>query len=223
LSSPKDSKGCHIAMRANQIFIVICSFCFGALIALWLYALEQKPSNTRIEGTGTPLIGGPFALKDNKGGLKSDKDFAGQYMLIYFGYSFCPDVCPTDLQKMSRALDLAKDRLPKIQPIFITIDPERDTPSQLDSYVSNFHPKLIGLTGSVEEIDKVKKAYKVYGIKVDENGKPTKTPKDDNYLMDHSPQTFLMGPDGKFIRYYRFSTTAQAIAQNLKKTIPAVQ
>ncbi len=207
-------------MRANHIFIVICSFCFGALIALWLYALEQQPKQVRLEGAGKALIGGPFTLTDQNGDTKSDTDFHGKYLLVYFGYSFCPDVCPTDLQKMSRSLDMLKDRVEKIQPVFITIDPERDTAKQLKTYVSNFHPKLVGLTGSVEQIEKLKKAYKVYGIKVDENGKPTKNPKTDDYLMDHSPQTFLMGPDGKFIRYFRFSATAETIANTLKKIIP---
>lgn len=208
-------------MRANQIFIIFCSFCFGALIALWLYALEQQPKKVKIEGAGQALIGGPFTLTDNKGNQKSNHDFQGRYMLIYFGYSYCPDVCPTDLQKLSTALEMVKERAGKLQPIFITIDPERDTPEQLDNYVSNFHPKLIGLTGSPDAIEKVKKAYKVYGIKIDENGKPTKSPKNDDYLMDHSPQTFLMGPDGKFIRYFRYSTSAETIAKTLKKIIPA--
>ncbi len=207
-------------MRTNHIFIILCCFCFGALAAFWLYALENKPSKMRIEGKGRPLIGGPFTLKAHDGSTKSNTDFKGRYMLVYFGYSFCPDICPTDLQKITRTLDLLPQRQNQVQPLFITIDPERDTPEQLKAYMSNFHPRFIGLTGTIEQMEAIKKAYKVYGVKVDENGKPTKNPADDDYLMDHSPQTFLMDKEGKFIRFFRFSTTAEAMATTLKKLIP---
>ncbi len=207
-------------MRPNHIFIILCSFCFGALIALWLYALENQPSKVKVETSQTNLIGGPFKLIDQQGQTRTNEDFKGKFMLIYFGYSYCPDVCPTDLQKMARALDIAKPRAGQIQPIFITVDPERDTPAQLKDYVSNFHPKLIGLTGTLAEIEALKKAYKVYAIKVDENGKPAKDITGTDYLMDHSPQTFLMGPDGKFLRYFRFKTTAETMAAAMMKLIP---
>ena len=206
-------------MRSNHIFVILCCFCFGALAAFWLYALENKPSKVRFEGKGPALIGGPFSLTSHTGKPTTNEDFKGRYMLVYFGYSFCPDICPTDLQKITRSLDLVKEQQKQIQPLFITIDPERDTADQLKSYIANFHPSFIGLTGTLEQIEKIKKAYKVYGVKVDEEGKPTNNPEDDNYLMDHSPQTFLMGPDGKFIRFFRFSTSAEAIAEVLKKTI----
>lgn len=206
-------------MRLNQVFIILCCFCFGALIAIWLYALEHQTPKTQIVNNSKALIGGPFNLIDHKGVPKTDKDFQGKYMLIYFGYSFCPDICPTDLQKMTRAIELAKPKSDKVQPIFITIDPERDTPKQLAGYVSNFHPRLVGLTGTLEEITKAKKAYKVYGIKVDENGKPSKNITGDDYLMDHSPQTFLIGPDGKFIRYFRFNNTDKDMATAINKHV----
>lgn len=206
-------------MRLNQIFIILCCFCFGALVAVWLYALEHEKPKSQIVGTSKALIGGPFNLTDHTGAKKSDKDYKGKFMLVYFGYSFCPDICPTDLQKMASALELAKPKSEKVEPIFITIDPERDTPKQLASYVTNFHPRLTGLTGSVEEIKAIKKAYKVYGVKVDENGKPSKNVKGTDYLMDHSPQTFLMDPDGNFIRYFRFNNTPKDIASAINKHV----
>lgn len=206
-------------MRPNQIFIVLCFFCFGALLAVWLYALENQQPRVQVSGTGKALIGAPFSLIDQTGATKTDADFKGKYMLIYFGYSFCPDICPTDLQKMTRALEMSEPKSEKVQPIFITIDPERDTSKQLASYVSNFHPRLIGLTGSTEAIESIKKAYKVYGVKVDENGKPSKNIEGTDYLMDHSPQTFLMGPDGKFIRYFRFDNTDKDIANAINKVV----
>lgn len=206
-------------MRPNQIFIVLCFFCFGALLAVWLYALENQQPRVQVSGTGKALIGAPFSLIDQTGATKTDADFKGKYMLIYFGYSFCPDICPTDLQKMTRALEMSEPKSEIVQPIFITIDPERDTSKQLASYVSNFHPRLIGLTGSTEAIESIKKAYKVYGVKVDENGKPSKNIEGTDYLMDHSPQTFLMGPDGKFIRYFRFDNTDKDIANAINKVV----
>lgn len=209
-------------MRANQIFIIFMGFCFGALAAIWLYAMENQPGRVKTESVGQALIGGPFTLSDQNGTQKSDTDFAGRYMLVYFGYTYCPDICPTDLSKMTRTLEmLDKERAAKVQPIFITVDPERDTPEQLKDYLSNFHPRMIGLTGPLEEIEKTKKAYKVYAVKVDADGKTGNDIKGDSYLMDHSPQTFLMGPDGKFLRFFRFSETAPQIAATLKKLIPA--
>lgn len=212
-------------MRANQIFIIFMAFCFGALAAIWLYALENQPSRVKTETIGEALVGGPFTLTDHLGQTRSEKDFAGKYMLIYFGYTYCPDICPTDLSKMTRTLEMLKDKggakkAELVQPLFITVDPERDTSEQLNDYVSNFHPRLIGLTGSKELIEKAKKAYKVYAIKVDADGNRRNDIKGDDYLMDHSPQTFLMGPDGKFIRFFRFSETAPQIAAALNKLIP---
>lgn len=207
-------------MRANQLFIIFCAFCFGALVAIWAYALENQNTSSGTQTIGKALIGGPFTLTDNAGKTKSDKDFRGKYMLIYFGYTYCPDVCPTDLQKMARALELVgKEKSGKIQPLFITIDPERDTPQQMTSYIKNFAPNLIGLTGTLDQIEKVKKAYKIYGTKVDENGKPAKDIKGTDYLMDHSPQTFLMDKKGEFIRYFRFSTTAPQMADAITRHV----
>lgn len=208
-------------MRTNQIFIVFMAFCFGALAAIWLYALENQPGRIKSQSAGQALIGKPFTLKDATGSTRSSAEFAGKYMMIYFGYTYCPDICPTDLAKLTRSLELIGDKSKHVQPIFITIDPERDHGEQLAEYVKNFHPRLIGLTGSTEEIDTVKKAYKVYGVKVNAEGKPAPDIKTDDYLMDHSPQTFLMGPDGKFVRFFRFSETAPVIAKALDKIIPA--
>jgi len=202
-------------MQAKHLFYLLSAFCFGALLAIWLYALENSNSGPKVETSGKILIGGPFSLTDHTGKVRTNLDFKGKYVLIYFGYSFCPDICPTDLQKMATALKLIGDDAKKIQPIFITIDPERDTPIQLASYVTNFAPNLIGLTGSVDDIEKAKKSFKVYGIKVDENGKHAKNIKGTDYLMDHSPQTYLMGPEGEFINYYRFSTSAEQMAKSI--------
>jgi protein SCO1 len=139
-------------------------------------------------------IGGPFALTDQRGRPVSDKDFAGQYRLIYFGYSFCPDVCPVDLQKLMQGLAAFEQADPargaKIVPIFISIDPARDTPAALAPFVARYHPRLIGLTGTEEAVAKAAKAFLVT-YKKQEGSAP------DRYLMAHTQLAYLMGPKGE--------------------------
>lgn len=139
-------------------------------------------------------IGGPFTLTDQKGRTVRDSDFAGKYRIVYFGYSFCPDICPVDLQKLMRGLSLfekaAPERGAKVQPLFITIDPARDTPAALGPFVARYHPRLLGLTGTPEQIAAVAKEYVVVYNKV-EGSAP------DRYLMAHTQIAFLMGPDDK--------------------------
>ena len=153
-------------------------------------------------------VGGPFELIDHTGELRSDKDFLGQYMLIYFGYTFCPDVCPVSLQAASDILDILPENMAgQIQPIMISIDPERDTPEQMSEYVANFHPRTVGLTGTPEQILEISKAYAVIAEKASD---------DENYLMDHTSMFFLIGPDGVYLD--RFSSLADPEALALKIT-----
>jgi protein SCO1/2 len=163
--------------------------------------------------SGTALVGGPFSLTDQNGKRVTDQDFRGKYMLIFFGYTYCPDVCPSELQVMSAALDQLGPEADKIQPIFITIDPARDTPETLKVYVSNFHPRLIGLTGSESEIAAAATAYRVYYAKA----KGTEDKPD--YLMDHGTILYLMGPDGKFVKHFTYSTEAKGLAEALRQII----
>ena len=139
-------------------------------------------------------IGGPFTLTDQDGKTVRDSDFAGKYRLVYFGYSYCPDICPVDLQKLMRGLSAFEKSDPargaSIAPMFITVDPERDTPAALKAFVGRYHPRLLGLTGTPEQIAAVAKAYVVTYNKV-----PGSAP--DRYLMAHSQLAFLMDPQGK--------------------------
>lgn len=164
-------------------------------------------------GSGTALVGGPFTLTDQDGRKVTDKDFRGRYMLVFFGYTYCPDFCPTELQVMSVALESLGAKADAIQPIFISFDPERDTPEVLKQYVSNFHPRLVGLTGTQEEIAAAAKAYRVYYSKVPNSSAP------DTYLMDHSTITYLMDPQGKFLKHFSYSTDASALAKALEAAI----
>ena len=171
-----------------------------------------NPSH-RVSYAGTALVGGPFTLTDHTGRKVTEKDFLGKYMLVFFGYTYCPDVCPTELQVMSAALDSLGAKADTIQPIFISIDPERDTPEVLKQYVANFHPRLMGLTGSPEEIASVAKAYRVYFSRVENNSGP------DNYLMDHSAIIYLMDRQGKFLKHFTYSTDAAALAKAIEEAI----
>lgn len=161
-------------------------------------------------------IGGPFTLTDQNGRTVSDTDFAGQYRLVYFGYSFCPDVCPVDVQRMAQGLKAFEAADPaagaRVQPVFITVDPARDTSAVLKDFVAAFHPRLTGLTGTQAEIDTAKRAYRVYAAK----GEGTDP---QNYLMDHSAFIYLMDPDGKPVMYFERADDAAAIAAGLAKWV----
>jgi protein SCO1/2 len=135
-------------------------------------------------------------------------------MLIFFGYTFCPDVCPLELQTVGRAMDILGPKGSKITPIFITVDPARDTPAHLKDYVAAFHPRMVGLTGSADDIAAVGKAYKIY------YRKPVGTKADaKDYLMDHSAFTYLMGPDGKVTALFRPKTTPEVLAREIARFV----
>ena len=153
-------------------------------------------------------IGGPFSLTDQNGNPVRDTDFRGKFMLVYFGYGFCPDVCPTELQNIAAALDELGDKAKAVQPIFITVDPERDTPKFLADYVPSFYPRLIGLTGTREQIDKVAKEYRVYYAKVESDSAG-------DYLVDHTSYVYLMGRDGGFLTMFRNATDPKNMATTI--------
>lgn len=162
-------------------------------------------------------IGGPFALTDQNDHIVRDTDFAGRYRLIYFGYSFCPDVCPTDLQAIGQGLarfeKKSPERAAKVQPVFITVDPERDTPAVLKQFVGAFHPRLIGLTGTTAQIAAVAKAYGVYSAKQPASGSGK------DYLVDHSRQAILLGPAGEPMVLVPQDEGADAIAATLDRWV----
>lgn len=158
------------------------------------------------------LFGGPFELVDHRGRAVTDRDFAGRHMLIYFGYTYCPDICPTDLSNLAVALDEIGPLVDKLQPLFITVDPDRDTKAVLRDYAGAFHPTLLGLTGTQEQISGVAKAYRVHRRKFRLEGAPP-----EDYLVDHSSLAYLMGPDGKFVTMFPHGTQPERIAEILRK------
>jgi protein SCO1 len=182
------------------IGIVIAVLILGTGAFVWLSG-----------GGSASLVGGPFTLEDGNGKQVTDRDFRGKYMLVYFGYTFCPDVCPTTLNEVADALDHLGAKANNLEPIFITVDPKRDTPAVVKQYTAAFSPKLIGLTGTPEQIANVAKAYRVYYAE-HRNG-----PGPNDYSMDHSSILYLMGPDGKFIAPVRADESGKDMAEDLSK------
>lgn len=162
-------------------------------------------------GSGKALIGGPFTLVDQDGKTVSDRDFRGKLMFIYFGYTFCPDVCPTELQTMTLALDeLSERERTRVQPLLITIDPERDTPAVLKEYMTNFHPAFRALTGSDEQVRGAVRAYRAYAAKAKE------TAGSGDYLMDHSSFIYLMDGKGEYLTHFRPGQKETEIAKTIR-------
>ena len=160
---------------------------------------------------GAPVVGGPFTLVSGDGHTVTDHDFRGKYLLVYFGYTYCPDVCPTTLNAVAGALDKLGSTADRLQPLFITVDPRRDTPEVMKQYTADFSPRLLGLTGTPAEIAAVAKEYHVYYAE-DRTG-----PGPNDYSMDHSSILYLMGPDGHFIAPIRADSTGAEIATQLGK------
>ena len=158
---------------------------------------------------GTVEIGGPFALVAGDGGTRTDTDFRGKWMVVYFGFTQCPDACPTALTSIAAALDMMKDRRGTVAPIFITVDPARDTPAVIGHYVAQFDRQIIGLTGTQAQIDRVTREYRVYAAR-----HPTK---DGGYTMDHSSIIYLMDPQGRFNSVLDGAANPEDIAAKIAK------
>ena len=201
--------------RAQILIISVLSTIMAAAIVV-VFVMTRPPHTAGVSGTvqstGTALIGGPFTLSDHTGKRVTESDYRGKFMLVFFGYTYCPDICPAELQVVAAALDELGDKAKDIQPIFITVDPERDTVQQMGEYVENFHPTQVGLTGSAEEIAKVAKAYRVYYARVEDQG-------DGDYLMDHSSILYLMDRDGKFVTHFNYGTDAKALSKALAERL----
>ena len=193
------------------VLALVVLLAVGFLGARHYFGQPMAPAVEPAAGVG---IGGPFTLVDQDGRTVTDATFRGKYMLVYFGFTYCPDVCPTSLARNAAALDLIGDKADKVVPILITVDPERDTPAKLKEYVAAFDPRLIGLTGTPEQVKAAAHAYKVFYMRADQPGGDP-----DAYLMDHSTFTYLIGPDGGFLRFYRHSQSPEEIAADLKTVI----
>jgi protein SCO1/2 len=199
--------------RMRSIRFVAWSAVFIALVFLGLRVItSSNGANTNPNNTASNGPGGPFTLTSHLGEKLSDSDFHGKYMLVYFGYSYCPDVCPLELQKLTSsllALEAEGYDTSPIQPLFISVDPERDTQETLKDYMPLFHPSLIGLTGTTEEINDVASKYKVYFAKRESDDI-------DGYLMDHLSVIFFMDQNGQYKQLFTARNKPEDIANTLR-------
>ncbi|HKW53440.1 MAG TPA: SCO family protein [Stellaceae bacterium] len=196
-----------LAARRGLIVFVAAFVLIAAGFAVdhwWLSRADNTSSNLGV------TVGGPFTLVDQNGAVRHDTDFRGQLMLIYFGYTFCPDACPTALQNMSAALDDLGDSAKSVQPIFVTVDPERDTVAQMKLYAANFHPRLVALTGTADQTAAAARAYRIYYDKALHGAEL-------DYLVDHSSFIYLMGRDGHYLAHFGPDASAETLAAAIKK------
>jgi protein SCO1 len=188
------------ALIYGIVGIVVALLILGTGAFVWL-----------TQGGTASLVGGPFTLEDGNGQQVTDRNFRGKYMLVYFGYTFCPDVCPTTLSEVAEAMDKLGAKADRLQPIFITVDPKRDTPDVMKRYTAAFSPRLIGLTGTPDQIATVAKEYRVY-YAAHQSGSGTS-----DYSVDHSSVLYLMGPDGKFVAPIRPDEDGPHMAADLNR------
>lgn len=209
---PKSSFSARIKLPTRLAITLLVG---GAIIATWWFVREeklQKLQMQRVEQLRKVAIGqGDFCLLDHTGQRRTKKDFLGQWVIMYFGFTHCPDICPDELEKMSNVVQLLEEsNLPCVQPLFITVDPERDDVAAMAKYIRDFHPRLIGLTGTPKEVKDAGQAYRVYA---------SAGPKDEDgdYIVDHTILIYLINPDGLFLDYYNRMKNAMQIAESIRQ------
>jgi protein SCO1/2 len=187
---------------------LVLSIATGATLPVFAQAPERSAAELMdaVMWNREP-IGGPFALTDQNGKLRTEADFRGKLMLVYFGFTYCPDICPTDLQAMGLAMDQLGAAGDVVQPVFITVDPERDTPEHLAEYMPYFHPRFVGLTGDADAIKRAAREYKVYYAKA---------PTADGYTVDHSAFIYLMDRGGKYLGFFPPGTPAERMVKAIQ-------
>jgi protein SCO1/2 len=187
--------------------LAVSLLALGAAVAAFLLTTGGQPPQTQ----STAAIGGPFTLVDTTGKTVTDQTYRGKWLLIYFGYTFCPDACPTALTNMGVALEKLGSTAASVQPLFITVDPKRDTVQVMADYLKSFDPRIAGLTGTQAQIDTVAKAYRVYVAAQNAKG--------GDYLVDHSAYLYLMDPQGRFVNVVSGSASGDEMAEQVCKAI----
>jgi protein SCO1 len=194
--------------RASRLLVVVAAFLAG-LAAIFMIVLFVVRPDTGAMGPSAAAIGGPFRLVDQNGTTVTDADLKGKPYLVFFGFTHCPDVCPTTLMEMSEVLDKLGPDANRVVALFITVDPERDTPAELKDYLSSFNPRVKGLTGDPAAVGQVAKSYRVYMKKVPlENG---------DYTMDHTALVYLMDRNGKFVAPFNLKRPPEDAAADLRR------
>jgi protein SCO1/2 len=176
--------------------------------------LERRRKELETKSVGRPSIGGPFVLTDHHGKDFTEKDLLGKWTLIYFGFTHCPDICPEELDKMAAVVDtIDKEKGPITLPVFVSVDPARDSVKQVANYVQEFHPRLVGLTGDYDSVKRACKSYRVY-FSTPPDAKAT-----DDYLVDHSIFFYLMDPLGQFVDAFGKNTTAEEVSDKVREAM----
>ena len=191
-------------IAALAVLALAAAYSFG----FWPFAGKLE---TVAESQGQALVGGPFSLVDHTGARVTDADFAGRSKLMFFGYTYCPDMCPLGLATMAAAYDrLTPEEQARVVPIFVTVDPERDTVEAIADYVDLFHPKMVGLTGTTEETDAAAKAYRVYYRKAESESAA-------DYLVDHSTFTYLMDGENHYVTHFGHDAQADDLVEGIRR------
>ncbi len=194
-------------MIIGLLTITFAAIIAGIISSFSPIAIQSQPKISLMAVTDD-AFGGPFTLTNHLGQNVTDKDYTGKYRLIYFGFTFCPAICPTELSKMTSVMNDLGDRSKEIQPLFMTVDPERDTVEKMKNYVSLFHSSLIGLTGTSDQIKSVLKDYKIYAAKVDD-------PSLSEYTMDHSSFIYFIAPDDRLLHIFRINDSADVMTAKI--------
>jgi protein SCO1/2 len=198
-------------MSTRLLSFIVAGFLVGALTAAAVFVFTAPRAGQPVATSGTALIGGPFQLVGEDGKIVTDQDFRGRHLLVFFGFTHCPDICPAELQIISQALDRLGNKAKSVVPVFITLDPERDSPAAVGRYVKSFGETFVGLSGSPEAIAAAAKAYRVAYSKVENKESPQ------DYSIDHSALVYLMGPDGKYLTHFAYGTDPEKMAEKLAK------
>jgi protein SCO1 len=178
-----------------------------------VFAMALITSQLSWGATPPVIIGGPFTLMAQDGTTVTDQTYRGKWLLVYFGYTFCPDTCPMTLNEIATALEKLGTDAAKVQPLFITLDPQRDTREALEQYTQSFDPRIVGLTGSPQQIDVVAREYGAYSARHKTGPGP------EDYVMDHSTYLYVMDPEGKFVRAFEAATSGDRIADALHQLL----
>jgi len=195
----------------NKIVLVLGIAVVLLLAGIFGYSLNRSFTVVDEVSGGKALVGGPFQLVNQDGAAVTEKDYLGQNLLVYFGFTYCPDVCPTELAKIGAAVDMLPADA-NVTPVFITIDPERDGVEEVKTYAESFHPKMVGLTGSLEQIKAAAKTYRVYFAKNSGSGTS-------DYLMDHSSIIYFMDAKGGYQAHFTIESTPEEIASKVRETL----
>lgn len=201
-------------MTPRTIAVIVGGLSVGAALALIMVkAPSAPPPANEAVTSGKALVGGPFTLTDQTGKQVTEKDFLGKYMVVFFGFTNCPDICPSGLQVLTAAFDKIGAKADLATPVFITLDAKRDTPEKLALYLKSFHPRLVGLTGSEAEVAAAAKTYRVYYQKVEDEKNP------ESYSYDHASLFYVMGKDGAFVAPIAHTNDVDEVAAALDKAL----